>query len=50
MLKNDYERFEVEKKYLGVHEFKPQVRGEAFTKQFMVDHPESIKNYHGRVA
>jgi hypothetical protein len=42
--KNDYERFEVEKKYLGVHEFKPQVRGEAFTKKFTVDHPDSIKN------
>ena len=36
----------IEGKYLGVHEFKPNVRGECFTKLFEGSHPESIiKNF-----
>lgn len=35
---------EVEKTYLGVHEFKPMVRGECFTKKFNGEHPESISS------
>ncbi len=32
----------IESKYLGVHEFKPQVRGECYTEKFDGTHPESI--------
>ena len=32
----------LEAKYLGVHEFKPHVRGECFTNKFTLTHPESI--------
>jgi hypothetical protein len=32
----------LESKYLGVHEFKPHVRGECFTNKFTLTHPESI--------
>jgi hypothetical protein len=34
----------IENKFLGVHEFKPHVRGECFTKKFTSIHPESIIN------
>lgn len=33
---------EVEKEFHGVHEFKTQIRGECFTKEFTLEHPESI--------
>ena len=33
----------IEQKYLGVHEFKPHVRGVCFTAQFDGTHPESIQ-------
>jgi hypothetical protein len=33
----------IESKYLGVHEFKPHVRGECFTTKFKGVHPESIE-------
>jgi hypothetical protein len=33
----------IEEKYLGVHEFKPHVRGECYTKKFDLNHPESIE-------
>jgi len=36
-------KFEVENLYHGVHEFKPRVRGEAFTRQFLDKHPASIE-------
>lgn len=39
---NDIKKQQVEKLYLGVHEFKPIVRGECFTKKFDGQHPESI--------
>jgi hypothetical protein len=35
-------RHDVENNYLGVHEFKPHIRGECFTKKFELKHPESI--------
>lgn len=44
VLGNNEDRSEVEKKYLGVHEFKPHVRGACYTKTFDGKHPESIKN------
>lgn len=36
-------KLEIEKKYLGVHEFKPELRGPCYTKDFIYDHPESIE-------
>ena len=33
----------VEKEFKGVHEFKPHVRGDCFTKEFKGSHPESIQ-------
>jgi hypothetical protein len=42
----DEKKLEIEKKYLGVHEFKPHVRGECYTEKFKGVHPESIiKNF-----
>jgi hypothetical protein len=32
----------VENEFHGVHEFRPEVRGECFTKEFTLDHPEAI--------
>ena len=34
---------EIEKKYLGVHEFKPEIRGDCFTADFDGKHPKSIE-------
>ena len=41
--KSPEERMAIETRYHGVHEFKPEVRGECFTKRFEGDHPESIE-------
>lgn len=35
---------QIEYKYVGVHEFKPIVRGQCFTKQFIGTHPEKISD------
>lgn len=35
---------EIEKKYIGVHEWKPNHRGECYTREFCSTHPESIYN------
>lgn len=40
---NELEKYEIEKKYLGVHEFKPEFRGDCFTAEFSGIHPESIE-------
>lgn len=40
---DESKRIEVERKYYGVHEFKPHVRGECYTNKFRLSHPESIK-------
>ena len=37
-------KYEIEKKYLGVHEFKPHIRGECYTEKFYGEHPKSIIN------
>lgn len=37
------ERSIIEQAYHGVHEFKPEVRGECFTKPFEGSHPEAIE-------
>ena len=34
----------IEEMWNGVHEFKPHVRGECKTSEFIGEHPESIKN------
>tara|TARA_R100001377_G_C3190915_1_gene110578 strand:- start:1064 stop:1960 length:897 start_codon:yes stop_codon:yes gene_type:complete len=36
------ERKEIEEKYNGVHEFKPEIRGSCFTIPFKGSHPQSI--------
>lgn len=36
-------RKEIEEKYMGVHEFKPHVRGECYTRKFVGSHPNSIQ-------
>jgi glycosyltransferase involved in cell wall biosynthesis len=38
------EKWNIEKNILGMHEFKPDVRGPAFTKPYVGQHPSSIKN------
>ena len=43
VLGDQEQKFAIESKYLGVHEFIPSVRGECFTTRFFGDHPESIK-------
>jgi len=35
-------RKKIEQGYLGVHEFKPEIRGECYTSKFEHQHPESI--------
>ena len=37
-------RHAIENKFYGVHEFKPQVRGECYTDRFAGVHPTSIEN------
>jgi hypothetical protein len=41
---DEYKKYEIEKKYMGVHEFKPEYRGDCFTAEFEGQHPESIQN------
>jgi hypothetical protein len=36
-------RKKIESGYKGVHEFKPEVRGECYTERFTENHPESIQ-------
>ena len=37
-------RIAIEKRYKGVHEFKPEIRGDCYTKNFTGSHPEVIQN------
>jgi hypothetical protein len=39
---SDSDRLTIENKYLGVHEFKPQIRGECRARPFLGEHPQSI--------
>lgn len=39
---SDFEKEMIECRYIGVHEFKPHVRGECFPVKFTLKHPESI--------
>ena len=39
---DETQKLKIESKYIGVHEFKPHVRGECYTKKFIGLHPESI--------
>lgn len=38
------EKWEIEKRIMGMHEFRPEVRGPAFTKEFKGTHPIQITN------
>ena len=35
---------DIEDKYRGPHEFKPQYRGDCYTAEFTGDHPKVIKD------
>jgi len=39
----------VEKEFVGVHEFKPHMRGECYTEKFTGSHPESIQRDMGQL-
>ena len=41
---DENQKLKIESNYIGVHEFKPHVRGECYTKKFEGTHPESIIN------
>ena len=36
------DRENIEQNFYGVHEFKPEIRGECFTEEFTLGHPEAI--------
>lgn len=42
VLATEEKKLRIEKGYNGVHEFKPEVRGECYTANFTEKHPESI--------
>ena len=44
VLGDETQKLKIESNYIGVHEFKPHVRGECYTKKFEGTHPESIIN------
>ncbi len=39
---SDADRMQIENVYRGVHEWKPEVRGDCFTAEFTGEHPEAI--------
>jgi hypothetical protein len=39
-----FERFQIEKRYEGVHEFKPEYRGDCYTAEFEGIHPRAIQD------
>ena len=39
----EVDQYQLEKKYLGVHEFKPEYRGDCFTAEFTGSHPKTIE-------
>lgn len=41
---DEQQKQNIEQRYHGVHEFKPEYRGSCFTKKFEGEHPEIIKN------
>jgi hypothetical protein len=40
---DELSRFEIERQFDGVHEFKPQYRGDCYTADFSGEHPHSIE-------
>lgn len=43
MKSEPFERYQIEKQFEGVHEFKPECRGECYTADFNGRHPKSIE-------
>lgn len=43
ILSDEKKRKKIEDKYRGVHEFKPEVRGDCYTAKFTDKHPEAIQ-------
>ena len=41
---DENDKNKIENQYLGVHEFKPNIRGECFTAKFEGQHPRAIEN------
>ena len=39
-----FEKYQIEKNYQGVHEFKPEYRGDCYTADFEGSHPKAIEN------
>jgi hypothetical protein len=39
-----FEKYQIEKNYQGVHEFKPEYRGDCYTADFEGLHPKAIEN------
>ena len=42
MTSSELDRYDIEKRYLGVHEWKPEYRGDCFTADFYGEHPKAI--------
>lgn len=42
MAAEPFERFQIEREFQGVHEFKPEHRGDCYTADFEKEHPKSI--------
>ena len=40
---DELSRFEIERQFDGVHEFKPQYRGDCYTADFTGSHPKAIE-------
>ena len=51
---DELSRFEIERQFDGVHEFKPQYRGDCYTADFSGEHPHSIEknidNFKNRIT
>lgn len=47
---DDNKKKEIERRYIGVHEWKPSSRGECYTEKFTLTHPESINRNMGELS
>tara|TARA_R110000851_G_scaffold54271_5_gene128239 strand:- start:654 stop:1535 length:882 start_codon:yes stop_codon:yes gene_type:complete len=44
ILGEEFDRFQLEKEFQGVHEFKPEFRGPCYTEPFQGEHPKAVEN------
>ena len=40
----EFDRYQLEKEYQGVHEFRPEYRGPCYTEPFTGNHPQAIES------